>query len=99
TMDTIQEIGSNIVNHKFVVDFGGKVNIALNFGLIRYLQELKTLYKEQLKKNHGVFEYPRSPLMSPTIPSSSSDNISANINLQQQQLTPSIITVSSSNKG
>ncbi|CAG8500632.1 1907_t:CDS:10 [Paraglomus brasilianum] len=41
---------NNIVNHKFVTDFGGKVDIALNFGLILYLQELGVLYKEQLRR-------------------------------------------------
>ncbi|CAG8495544.1 5827_t:CDS:2, partial [Racocetra fulgida] len=58
-MDTTQRVGSNTVDHKFEVHFGGKVDIALNFGLIRYLQELSALYKELMKKNST--EVPKSP--------------------------------------
>ncbi|KAF0369743.1 fermentation associated protein [Gigaspora margarita] len=58
-MDTTQKMESNNVDHKFEVHFGGKVDIALNFGLIRYIQELSALYKEQLKKN--VTDIPKSP--------------------------------------
>jgi hypothetical protein len=69
-MDTSQGIGSNIVNHKFAVDFRGKVDVALNFGLIRYLQELGVLYKEQLRKNtvSATGDLPRSPIASPSTP-------------------------------
>nr|CAG8529135.1 11787_t:CDS:10 [Entrophospora candida] len=90
TMDTIQGIESNVVDHKFSVDFSGKVDVALNFGLIRYLQELKALYKEQIKKNNvGVFDFPRSPIISPV--NTSSDNTFTNTD-QQQLLMPSSAT-------
>ncbi|CAJ0830181.1 10799_t:CDS:10 [Entrophospora sp. SA101] len=98
TMDTIQGIESNVVDHKFSVDFSGKVNVALNFGLIRYLQELKALYKEQIKKNHvGVYDFPRSPIISP-VNTSSSDNTFTNIDQQQLLMPSSTTNVSSSMK-
>ncbi|CAG8497267.1 4277_t:CDS:10 [Ambispora leptoticha] len=63
TMTTSQAENSNIIDHKFATDFGGKVDVALNFGLIRYLQELVVLYKEQLKKHSiGIGENPKSPV-------------------------------------
>ncbi|CAI2166467.1 8487_t:CDS:10 [Funneliformis geosporum] len=70
-MDTTQGIGSNIVDHKFAVNFRGKVDVALNFGLIRYLQELGALYKEQLRKNATgtTGDLPRSPIVPPLTPS------------------------------
>ncbi|CAG8634606.1 24795_t:CDS:10, partial [Dentiscutata erythropus] len=62
-MDTTQKMESNTVDHKFEVHFGGKVDVALNFGLIRYIQELSALYKEQLKKNgtKNSTDVPKSP--------------------------------------
>ncbi|CAG8440113.1 7211_t:CDS:10 [Ambispora gerdemannii] len=67
TMTTSQAENSKIIDHKFATDFGGKVDVALNFGLIRYLQELVTLYKEQLKKHSiGIGENPKSPVSTST---------------------------------
>ncbi|CAG8472716.1 9921_t:CDS:10 [Diversispora eburnea] len=64
-MTTMQKMSTNLVDHKFEVDFRGKLDVALNFGLIRYLQELATLYKEQLKKNAvGLnYESPKTPII------------------------------------
>jgi hypothetical protein len=38
----------------FTADFGGHVDIALNFGLIKYLQELGTMYKNQMKRRDAA---------------------------------------------
>ncbi|CAG8534527.1 10421_t:CDS:10, partial [Acaulospora colombiana] len=64
-MNTEQGVGSTVVDHKFEVDFRGKLDVALNFGLIRYLQELAALYKEQLRKNAigSDGDLPKSPVI------------------------------------
>ncbi|CAG8645156.1 2250_t:CDS:10, partial [Gigaspora margarita] len=82
-MDTTQKMESNNVDHKFEVHFGGKVDVALNFGLIRYIQELSALYKEQIKKN--VTDFPKSPNTAST---SSTGN-----QLQSPVTTPPLPTI------
>ncbi|CAG8459734.1 18137_t:CDS:2, partial [Acaulospora morrowiae] len=73
-MNTIQGMGSDVVDHKFEVDFRGKLDVALNFGLIRYLQELAVLYKEHLRKNAigSNNDFPKSPIVPLTTPIESS---------------------------
>ncbi|RIA94532.1 hypothetical protein C1645_873391 [Glomus cerebriforme] len=87
-MDTAQGIGSNIVDHKFYVDFRGKVDVALNFGLIRYLQELRALYKEQLRKN--IVGAADIPIVSPS--SSPVDYFKSNPLIQVQQPTSPVLS-------
>ncbi|CAB4400532.1 unnamed protein product [Rhizophagus irregularis] len=96
-MDTSQGIGSNIVDHKFTVDFRGKVDVALNFGLIRYLQELGVLYKEQLRKNtvSASGDFPKSPIVSPSTPGSPPvDYFKPNPSIQVQQPNSPAIPIS-----
>ncbi|GBB97022.1 hypothetical protein RclHR1_00290020 [Rhizophagus clarus] len=97
-MNTSQGIGSNIVDHKFAVDFRGKVDVALNFGLIRYLQELGVLYKEQLRKNtvSAAGDLPKSPIVSPSTPGSPpSDYFKSSPLIQvQQPSSPPAIPIS-----
>ncbi|RHZ51053.1 hypothetical protein Glove_485g16 [Diversispora epigaea] len=87
-MTTMQKMGTNVVDHKFEVDFRGKLDVALNFGLIRYLQELATLYKEQLKKNAvGLnHESPKTQIISigSNHPESSKFNPSSNVSGENQ---------------
>ncbi|CAG8439893.1 14436_t:CDS:10 [Funneliformis mosseae] len=94
-MDTTQGIESNIVDHKFAVDFKGKVDVALNFGLIRYLQELGASYKEQLRKNAvgTTGELPRSPIIpivTPLTPGSTPIEFSKSDSLIQVQTSPTL---------
>ncbi|KAG9285770.1 hypothetical protein G9A89_013195 [Geosiphon pyriformis] len=65
SMITSQGKETNRVDYKFTTNFEGKVDVALNFSLIRYLQELVVLYKEQLKKNSiGTGEYSKTSVSS-----------------------------------
>ncbi|RUP43884.1 hypothetical protein BC936DRAFT_136583 [Jimgerdemannia flammicorona] len=68
TMETWQTFGDKKIEHRFVTVFDGRVDIALNFGLIKYLQDLATLYAEQIKKSAPTgasSETPRSPAANP----------------------------------
>lgn len=38
------------VDHTFTADFGGRINVSLNLGLIRYLQELANMFTSQLDR-------------------------------------------------
>src|SRR5688572_26746285 len=67
-METWQSPGNRIVDHRFITDFGGRVDVALNFGLIKYLQEPWVQYKEQLNRNvvsatHDNLRSPTSPVL------------------------------------
>ncbi|KAK9762234.1 Macrophage colony-stimulating factor 1 receptor [Basidiobolus ranarum] len=50
-MLTEQVFNSHIIEHQFTTDFVGRVDIALNFTLYKYLIELTSLYKSQLKSS------------------------------------------------
>lgn len=45
-MDSVQQ--ELLVKHTFTANFGGRINVSLNLGLIRYLQELVNMFNEQM---------------------------------------------------
>ncbi|KAI9592099.1 hypothetical protein BDF19DRAFT_416582 [Syncephalis fuscata] len=48
----------------FTTEFIGHVDIALNFGLIKYLQELGALYKRQMDQRDASADYPKKSVPS-----------------------------------
>ncbi|KAI7863888.1 hypothetical protein BDF14DRAFT_1972429 [Spinellus fusiger] len=48
TMSSLQI--QQLVEHVFSADFGGRISISLNLGLMRYLQEMGTMFTEQLDR-------------------------------------------------
>ncbi|KAI8376427.1 uncharacterized protein BYT42DRAFT_386187 [Radiomyces spectabilis] len=48
TMDSNQI--SQAVDHTFAANFDGRVNVSLNLGLMKYLQEMYSMYKNQLER-------------------------------------------------
>ncbi|KAJ2957271.1 hypothetical protein NQZ79_g6974 [Umbelopsis isabellina] len=48
TMDSTQIL--QVLQHVFKVDFDGQINVSLNIGLIKYLQELVHQFEEQYKR-------------------------------------------------
>ncbi|KAI8918297.1 hypothetical protein DFJ77DRAFT_289393 [Powellomyces hirtus] len=62
-----------IVEYSFRTDFSGPIDVALNFGLYKYLQELGQLYEKALAKSaeSSAEDGPKSGGPSPTGPTSS----------------------------
>jgi hypothetical protein len=70
SMESIQQ--EQKVDYDFGADFGGRIGVSLNLGLIRYLQELYKRFDDQLEhaKNKTVVE----PASEPATPASTMTN-------------------------
>ncbi|GJN87915.1 hypothetical protein Rhopal_000870-T1 [Rhodotorula paludigena] len=65
-MDSEQPVGTYRVKHRFSMLFGGHVDIALNYALLRNLATLATQYRMQMERVTGVADssapLPRAPV-------------------------------------
>ncbi|KAI8885811.1 hypothetical protein K501DRAFT_331672 [Backusella circina FSU 941] len=70
SMESIQQ--EQKVDYDFGADFGGRIGVSLNLGLIRYLQELYKRFEDQLE--HAKNKTTMEPLSEPATPASTMTN-------------------------